>query len=141
MTRGIEYDPCPKCGKTVPRIHPDLQRSSEIKEFHLTKIKGELVNLNALYPVLSGHPGVEEWQVEIRKKDNDPYGLDELYIHVAPHDGGNFETIKADLARQISHEAGITPLIGELPLQELLEKLGMETEVKEKRVIDNRPQL
>jgi len=33
----------------------------------------------------------------------------------------------------------ITPEIVKMDLNKLLEKLGMETELKEKRIIDNRP--
>ncbi len=141
MTLGIEYSPCPHCGKTVPRIHPDVRRSSEIKEFHLTKVKGELIDLNAFYPILSGNPGVEEWQVEITKINNDPYGLDQLVIHVAPKPGVDFIKLSVDVDRAIKHEAGVAPIIKEKPLEELLASLGMETELKEKRLIDNRPML
>ena len=65
---GIEYDPCQYCGRTVPRLKTNIERSSEYKEFHLTKIKGELVNLNAFYSILNDFPEIAEWQVEIGKK-------------------------------------------------------------------------
>lgn len=139
LTQGIEYSPCPNCGKTVPRIHPDIQRSSEIKEFHLTKIKGELVNLNAFYPLLSGHPKIDEWIVEIRKKDNDPYGIDELIVHIAPHAETNFNKLIPEVEALIRDEAGVGATVVETPVAELLQKMGMETELKEKRIIDNRP--
>ena len=139
LVQGIEYNPCPHCGKTVPRIHPDIQRSSEIKEFHLTKIKGELINLNAFYPLLSGHPQIDEWIVEIRKKDDDPFGIDELVVHIAPHAGVNFEKLIPEVKELILNEAGVGARITETPVAELLQKMGMETELKEKRIIDNRP--
>lgn len=139
LVQGIAYEPCPHCGKTVPRIHPDIQRSSEIKEFHLTKIKGELVNLNAFYPLLSGHPKIDEWIVEIRKKDNDPYGVDELIVHIAPHSGADFQQLIPEIQDLIQDEAGVNATVTETPVADLLHKMGMETELKEKRIIDNRP--
>jgi phenylacetate-coenzyme A ligase PaaK-like adenylate-forming protein len=139
MTEGIEYGPCPDCGKTVPRIKMDIQRSSEIKEFNLTKIKGELVNLNEFYPLLSGIPEIEEWQVEIRKKNNDPYEIDEIVVYLAPKTGVLFNELKNRISKELHSRIFITAEIVEKPLPELLQMLGMETELKEKRLIDNRP--
>ncbi|MFA5134853.1 MAG: AMP-binding protein [Patescibacteria group bacterium] len=139
MTEGIEYSPCPHCGKTVPRIKMDIQRTSEIKEFHLTKVKGELVNLNNFYPVLAPMPEIEEWQVEIRKRNNDPYDIDEIMLYVAPKNGVPFSELKPKIQKAIHNEVFINAQIVEKKLPELLQMLGMETELKEKRVIDNRP--
>lgn len=141
MTKGIEYAPCPHCGRTTPRIHPDLQRSSEIREFHLAKVKGELINLNDFYPLLSGLHEIEEWQVEIVKKDNDPYGLDQLIIHIAPKEKVEFSDIATKIDRLIREETGVSAQIHNVQLDTLLTQLGMETELKEKRIIDNRPKI
>lgn len=138
MAKGIEWSPCPNCGKTVPRVLPDIQRSSDVKEFHLTKIKGELVNLNAFYPLLSGMKSVEEWQVEIGKKNNDPYEVDEIRIFVAPKSGQTFSAVSAEITKAVHEETGINPAITEKSLDELLQAMGMETELKEKRIVDSR---
>ncbi|MGH7889917.1 MAG: phenylacetate--CoA ligase family protein, partial [Thermodesulfobacteriota bacterium] len=45
---GIQYSPCPHCGRTVPRISSDIVRASNIKNVQLSKIKDTLVNLNNL---------------------------------------------------------------------------------------------
>lgn len=139
MTQGIEYQPCPYCGRTVPRISMDIQRNSEVKEFHLTKVKGELVNLNQFYPLLSGLPEIEEWQVEIRKLNNDPYDIDEIVIYLAVKNGVNFPEYKEKVSRLVHNEVFISAEIVEKKLPELLQMLGMETELKEKRIIDKRP--
>lgn len=141
MVEGIEYEPCPFCGKTVPRIKPDIQRSSEIKEFHLTKIKGELVNLNQFYPVLSSIKEIEEWQVEIKKKNNDPLEIDEIIIYVALKTGANFGQVKQELEKKIRDQIFISVRVEQKTLPEVLEKLGMETELKEKRIVDARPKV
>lgn len=139
MTQGIDYESCPHCGKTVPRIRMDIQRNSEIKEFHLTKVKGELVNLNQFYPVLSGIPEIEEWQVEIRKHNNDPYDIDEMVIYLAPKAGVSFSELQAKVGKLVRNEVFVSADIVEKKLPELLEMLGMETELKEKRIVDKRP--
>lgn len=139
MTEGIEYDKCQYCGKTVPRIKMDLQRNTEIKEFQLTKVKGELVNLNDFYPSLSGIKELEEWQVEIRKKNNDPYEIDEIVIYLASKEGVDFEELKNKISKMVQDQMSISAEIIQKPLNELLEMLGMETELKEKRIVDSRP--
>jgi phenylacetate-CoA ligase len=139
MCKGIEFGPCEVCGKTTPRIVPDIQRGSDVKEFHLMKIKGELVNMNEFYPLLSGEHDVEEWQVVIRKVNDDPNELDEIDVLIAPRKGVDFDDLKAKLGRKIHNEVFISAQIKEEPLKKLLEKLGMESELKEKRIIDLRP--
>jgi len=138
-TKGIEYQPCPYCGRTVPRIRPDIQRNSEIKEFNLTKVKGELVNLNNFFPLLSGVKEIEEWQIIIQKKDNDPYEVDELYCDVAYKDGLKFDDLKTRLEKMIYSDVGVAVQVRECQLDEMLKKVGMETELKDKRIIDARP--
>lgn len=136
----LETDKCPYCNRTVQRISQEIERVSEIKEFALTKVKGTLINLNVLSLLLTGHPSIDEWQLELRKKNNDPYEIDELIIYVAPKKAINFEALKKQLANQIKTEIGITPTdIIKITRTELLERLGMERELKEKRIIDNRP--
>jgi len=139
MCQGIQYDRCSHCAKTVPRIFPDIQRQTDIKEFNLTKVKGELINLNNFYPALSARRDIEEWQVEIRKKNNDPYEVDEIIVAVAPKDGRTFAAVKADLEKMLYSEIGVGVTVEQANLKTLLERLGMETELKEKRLVDNRP--
>lgn len=139
MTRGIEVDPCPNCGKTAPRIRPDIQRSSDVEEFQLTKVKGELVNLNEFYPLLSAQGDIEEWIVEIGKKNNDPYEIDTLTVKVAPKHGVAFAELRGKIGALIRSSVGVSAEIVEAPMGELLEQMGMETELKEKRIQDNRP--
>ncbi|MFH0804678.1 MAG: phenylacetate--CoA ligase family protein, partial [Patescibacteria group bacterium] len=139
MTEGMDYAPCPHCGKTVPRIRMDIQRNTEIKEFHLTKVKGELINLNDFYPVMSSFRKVDEWQVAIRKRSNDPYDTDELVVYLAVKPGTSFEQVKAEVVAAVRGEMFVSVMVEEKPLPELVLMLGMETELKEKRIIDLRP--
>jgi phenylacetate-CoA ligase len=137
---GITYEECPNCGRTVPRISADIQRKSEFKEFALTKVKGTLVNLNAFFPLMMGHEDVLEWQVEMRKRNDDPYDLDEIYLYVTPQPGVDSDSLKRDLKKKIMQDMELSPNdIIIVELKELLGRLGMETELKEKRILDNRP--
>jgi len=135
---GIEYDPCPSCGRTVPRILPDIQRKSDVKEFHLTKVKGELVNLNNVFPIMSGIHGVDEWQVVIGKRNNDQFDLDEITVAVSPKSGQSFIQVEEEIKKKMHDEMQISVLVQQKTTEQLIESLGMETELKEKRILDTR---
>lgn len=136
---GIDYEPCPYCGRTVPRLGLDISRSSDYKEFELTKLKGTLVDLNAFYPLLSGHKDILEWQLEIRKRNNDPYDLDEIQLYVTPAEGISRKHLEKELTELLQKEVEIAPnRIVFLNLSRLLGRLGLETKGVEKRIIDRR---
>tara|TARA_Y100000310_G_scaffold38326_1_gene35926 strand:- start:31 stop:1455 length:1425 start_codon:yes stop_codon:yes gene_type:complete len=134
---SITSEKC-RCGRTVPRLSSQIERSSEVKEFNLTKVKGTLINLNSFFEILH-NKDIEEWQVEIRKKNNDPYELDELIVYMAPKKNVDFIKLKSRLKKLLKENLEITPEIVKTDLKDLLQKLGMETELKEKRIVDNRP--
>ena len=136
---SITNEKC-SCGRTVPRISSKIERSSEIKEFNLTKVKGTLVNLNTFFEILNIKE-IEEWQVEIRKKNNDPYDLDELIVYISPKKNIDFIKLKSKLKNILKDQLEITPQIIKIDLNKLLDKLGMETELKEKRIIDKRTKI
>lgn len=139
LAQGIEYSPCPNCGKTVPRILPDIQRRSDVKEFHLTKVKGELVNLNNVFPIMSSVKGLDEWQLELRKRNNDPHDLDEIIVLASPKANMDFRAMKADIENKMHAEMQVRVQVEEHTTEALIQKLGMETELKEKRILDSRP--
>ena len=76
--KGVIWETCPSCGRTCPRLSSDIRRVSQVKEFNLTKVKGTLVDLNAFVSILGDFADVDEWQAEIRKRNNDPYDLDDV---------------------------------------------------------------
>ena len=137
---GLDLAPCPYCGRSVPRLGLEITRSSDYKEFELTKLKGTLVDLNAFYPLLSGHKDVLEWQLEMRKHNDDPYDLDELYLHVAPAEGMSKRFLEKELQELLQREVEVAPTrIVFHSLPRLLERLGLDTKGRERRFIDLRP--
>ena len=141
ITKGMYYEKCNSCGRTLPRIDAEIERSSEYKEFRLAKVKGSFVNLNAFFPIMMSHKEIEEWQIEIKKKNNDPYEIDELVVYISPSKKANFEKLRNELKHKIVEETEVTPEIVKVELKELLRMLGMETELKEKRIVDNRKKI
>jgi phenylacetate-coenzyme A ligase PaaK-like adenylate-forming protein len=137
---GILYEPCPHCGRSVPRISSELRRASERTSMSLTKVKGTLVDLSHIGTILSSHAELEEWQVVLSKRDNDPFGLDELTIRLTVRNGAQPERVEERLRSEIHEATEISPNYFEFhPLENMLALLGMETEMKEKRYLDERP--
>lgn len=136
----IESEPCPGCGRLLPRISSNLQRRSNVKTLDIGKIKGTLVNLNALTELFSGEPAIEEWQLEIKKRNDDPFDVDELLLHVALKpgvDGAAFSARIQDDVRNAA-EVGLNGVVVE-DVAALLRRVGMETLQKEERIADRRP--
>jgi phenylacetate-coenzyme A ligase PaaK-like adenylate-forming protein len=137
---GLQYGPCPHCGRTVPRISSDLTRESSLKDLQLLKVKGTLVNLEDCAMLLGSMPEVEEWQIELRKKDDDPLEVDELTVHLALRPGSEPERAAAKVREMFHSRLEVTPNhVRFLELDSMLKKIGMETELKERRFVDCRP--
>ena len=139
---GLQYEPCPHCGRTVPRISSDLTRESSLKDLQLLKVKGTLVNLEDCAMLLGSMPEVEEWQIELRKKDDDPMEVDELVVHLAVKQDSDEEAAKRSVQEAFKSRLEISPNhVAFLGLESMLQKIGMETEMKEKRFVDARPKV
>ena len=138
---GITREPCPGCGRMVPRLSSDLSRSSNLTDFNLTKIKGSLVNLTVMSDLLSGHALVDEWQLVIRKRNDDPFDVDEMELALALRSGTNEDEAVDAVCDEIFHSLEIRPGRTEVcSRDEILERIGMETQLKEKRIVDLREQ-
>jgi phenylacetate-coenzyme A ligase PaaK-like adenylate-forming protein len=139
-TGGLSWQPCPYCGRSVPRVSSELRRASEQHALNLTKVKGTLVDQSNMGTVLSEMPGVEEWQIVLSKKNDDPLELDQLEVKIAPRDGVNVEELKKRIASELVRATEVAPnTISIHTLAEMLDSLGMETAMKEKRYVDRRP--
>jgi phenylacetate-CoA ligase len=140
--KGLQTSvPCKYCGRTVPQLHYDIERKSENVELNLTKVKGELINLNTFHIVMHNIPEIDEWQVEIKKKNNDQFELDELYVHIALKKNADKEKTLNELKSLIQTEIEINPVIEVHSLEEMVEMLGLNSELKEKRILDRRKEI
>ena len=101
LVGGYTTEPCPHCGRTMPRISGEITRARENKEFALSKVKGNLVDLNEFSRILDGNMDVLEWLVEIRKRNDDPEGIDEVWLFVCPTSVGEVSGLKDRLVEDI----------------------------------------
>jgi phenylacetate-CoA ligase len=137
---GITYEPCPYCKRRVPRLSSVITRLSDVKDLHLSKIKGALVNLGHFSEIMSSCPQVDEWQVELRKKNNDPYDVDEMVIYVSTTEGADQKELCDMIKRKMLEATEVTPnAIQFIPRPEMVKRLEIETANKEKRILDTRP--
>lgn len=137
--QGITCDRCPNCGRIVPRISSSLSRRSDVNEFQLTKIRGTLVDLNNFMPVMAEAREVVEWQLIVRKHNDDADDLDELVLNVALRDGVDPLDFKQRICQRLLSSTEVAPnQVDVLPLAQLETNLGLDTQLKESRIRDLR---
>jgi phenylacetate-coenzyme A ligase PaaK-like adenylate-forming protein len=137
---GITYAPHPDVDCTLPRISASLKRVTEQHALNLTKVKGTLVDLAVLGQVLSDEREIEEWQVVLSKKDDDPFGLDQIELRLAPRAGADGEGLRRRVSAKVLDACEVSPNAVHLhTVDEMLGFLGMESQMKEQRFLDRRP--
>jgi len=76
---SLTHGPCPHCGRIGDRVVPPIVRTRD-----LLKVKGMLINPDALMDAMRSLPGVDEFQVVLAKQDPaDPYSMDEMIVRIA----------------------------------------------------------
>jgi len=137
---GLTWETCPHCGRRCPRLLGPISRVSEVRELHLDKIKGTLVNFNILDHLLDDMKGVAAWQIELRKHDNDPLEVDELILHVTPETDAATADLEQRLLRRFAEVTEIKPNDIEFhDLPNMRERLGIGRLIKEAKLLDRRP--
>jgi phenylacetate-CoA ligase len=136
---GIKYEKCPWCGRNVPIISSMISRVSEVKDVKFDKVKGTLIDLNQFYTIMPEYEGIDEWQLILQRGES---LIDELIVNVSPKKAKKFNEAKftESLANYIKEKMEISPnLIRVMTPDEISRSLGMETQLKEKRILDLRP--
>lgn len=137
---GLTYEPCPYCGRTLPRLLGNISRRSEVREMNLDKIKGTLVDFNELEHLLDDAPQVGAWQVELRKVNDDPLELDELVLHVQTINGVDKAQLSRDLSARCFNHLDIHPnRILFHNADEIRRLQGVGKLLKEQKLVDRRP--
>lgn len=139
---GLVHEPCPACGRTVPRLKSNLTRLSNKRALDIANVKGTLVNLNEVDSIIHKFKEIIEWQVEIGKVNNDPLETDSVNLYLSLKKDSNQASIIKDIKHEFINRLEFAPnqVIIE-PNEDVLKRLGMETELKEKRIIDIRKQI
>ncbi len=136
---GIKYEKCPYCGRNVPIISSMISRVSEVKDVRFDKVKGTLIDLNQFYTIMPEFDGIDEWQIVLQRGDS---MIDQLIINVSPKKAKKVKETKLSetLANYIKEKMEISPnAINIMTPDAISRSLGMETQLKEKRILDLRP--
>ena len=139
---GLTWEKCPNCGRTCPRVIGPISRVSEVKELHMDKLKGTLVNFNLLEHLLDDQRGIAAWQIELRKRHDDPLETDEVHLHLTAEPGVSESDLELAVSRRFHEVTEISP--NELhfhPLADMREQLGIGRLLKEEKIADHRPKI
>lgn len=140
IEKGITSEPCPHCGRTCPRLLGKISRVSDFKNLHIDKLKGTLVDFNALENLLDDTEGLGAWQVELRKRNDDPLESDIVVVHAVTMKGDE-EKLREAIHDRFLSSTEFSPNEIKFHTWEEMRKLqGVGKELKEQKVKDNRPE-
>ncbi|MBT8036007.1 MAG: AMP-binding protein [Verrucomicrobiae bacterium] len=136
---GLVREPCPVCGRTCPRLIGKISRVTDIRRLNIDKLKGTLVDFNALENILDDTEGLGAWQLELRKVNDDPLDLDEMIIHVVPINGDQ-SALKKNIIQKLKASTDLSPNAVKFTDWDSMRRMhGVGVELKEQKIIDNRP--
>jgi phenylacetate-coenzyme A ligase PaaK-like adenylate-forming protein len=137
---GLTYEPCPYCGRSLPRLRGNISRRSDVREMHLDKVKGTLIDFNELEHLLDDAPHIGSWQVELRKVNDDPLDLDELILHVQKVNDTDESQLGRELGERCFTHLELHPnRIVFHSADEMRQLQGVGKLLKEERLADHRP--
>jgi phenylacetate-coenzyme A ligase PaaK-like adenylate-forming protein len=137
---GITWEPCPCCGRRLPRLVGNISRVSDVHALRFQKIKGTIVDFNELERALDDLPGLGAWQIELRKAHDDFLDLDEINVHVTATTAADEEHLHHTVRELLHAHFEISPnkiLTHTAEEMRTLQKVGVA--LKEQKVVDNRP--
>jgi phenylacetate-coenzyme A ligase PaaK-like adenylate-forming protein len=136
---GLTWEPCPCCGRRMPRLVGNISRVSDVRSLRFQKVKGTIVDFNELERALDNIPGLGAWQIELRKAHDDPLDLDEINLHVARAGDTPEAGLEVAMRAALHAQFEITPnkiLFHSAEELRALQKVGIA--LKEQKVVDHR---
>lgn len=136
---GLTWEPCPACGRILPRLLGRISRVSEKRRMNLDKIKGSLVDFNDLEVILDDVDAIGSWQIELAKANDDPMEVDQLRLHLSIEPNRTREKVEAFIRKRFQEVAEITPneIIYHSP-EEMRRLHGVGKNLKEEKIVDRR---
>lgn len=140
IEHGLTYEPCPYCGRRMPRLLGRISRVSDYRSLRFQKVKGTIIDFNELEHALDDVRGLGSWQIELRKAHDDPLELDEINIHATRTDGMDEDALRQSITNLLHSHFEIRPnKILFHPPEKIRELQKVGVALKEQKVVDNRP--
>ncbi len=132
---GVVYEYCPAINSLAPLLDVNIKRASEVK-----KVKETLLDLNELHVMLQGIGEIVEWQVELRKHNDDPHDLDEIWLKLALKPGAPADEIERRINTEMHarYEIRLDRFLY-YSREDLAKLLKLDDAPKELRIVDYRP--
>jgi len=137
---GLVRTPCPVCGRTCPRLVGNISRLTDRHQLHIDKLKGTLVDFGALEHVLDDTREIGAWQIELRKRNDDPLECDEVIVHAVPMGGLSAKTVREAVTHRFREMVEFSP--NDVLLHdwdEMRRRQGVGVQLKEQKIVDHRP--
>jgi len=116
---SMTYEVCPHCGSWEPRFDRIPSRTGGI-----VKVKGTLVNVAALFEVMSRIGGIEEYEINVTQTDpEDPYSEDVLVVRIACGKE-DYGSIAEEVAGAVRGSQEVSPVLEWVPPDHYSETLG-----------------
>ena len=139
---GITHEPCPHCGRQLPRLEGKISRVSDVRSMQFQKVKGTLVNFNELEFLLDNIDPIGAWQLELRKVNDDPLEIDELILHVSKQGSVDKEALINEINTRFTNATEIRPNRIFFHSGEDIRKLHkVGHALKEEKIVDHREKL
>lgn len=139
IENGLNFSPCPCCGRTLPRLVGNISRVSDVRAMQFGKVKGTIVDFNELEIALDDVPGIGSWQIELRKANDDPMDLDEIVLHIAKDSGATEDAVESAVREKLQAGFEIRPNTVEFhSAQKMRELQEVGVALKERKVVDHR---
>ena len=139
ISEGLTTRTCPLTGLSFPRLLGKISRKSEFRSLEIDKVKGSLVDFNQLEHILDDIPYIRSWQMELRKRNNDPMQLDELIINVHKEPDAHEKAVIVKIKEQFAKVTEIQPnAIFFYTAAEMRKLHGVGKALKEEKIVDNR---
>ena len=140
IENGLTYEPCPYCGRRMPRLMGRISRVSDFRSLRFQKIKGTIIDFNELEHALDDLRTIGSWQIEMRKVNDDPLDLDEIHLHVTRASDLPEEALRTQISNLLHSHFEIRPnkiVFHTAEEMRILQKVGVA--LKEQKVVDHRP--
>jgi hypothetical protein len=105
LADAVVEDPCPSCGRTVPRV-TGLRPAVLVPPLEL-RGGPRPVDLRGVAAALVGRSDVTDWRVVLSRSARDD--ADEVLVHVVPGDAADPAEVAVAVARDVRSAAGVLP--------------------------------